>query len=770
MSYNVNFTDTTSNKQPITVFDDTSNDSTSLIFPGRNVTGYGQIIAENFLHLLENFAAPTQPEAPVEGQLWYDTNSGILQIFDSEKWKAASGIQKGPTEPAVTTSNIGELWIDTVNQQLRIFTGSRWILVGPSESSIDGLRYGPAVERVFDSDNITRNVIIFYVADVPVAVISKDSFTPKSTIQGFEFIRAGLNVATPANAQESNQFSSIFSGGTLPKLFGIASSSDALNILGTSIEAGKFVRTDAPNQTIEFGINIRNNNGITVGTDGTFNIGTTPTSARLYNSAPGSSLDLQVNRNGIASTILRVIDNRVGINKASPEQALDVDGNILTNGNVIITNTTESTNINNGALRVAGGASITRNLRVGGGLDLTGPSITNDIRPRTTDVNDLGTTSQRWRTVYTETIQADNIIGNLSGNIGGNANTATALREFTTFNIIGDIALRTSTPIKFDGQIEGREKVFDTVITANIIKGKTEPFPNRSKKTDYILTYRASEDTPGSPSRGLYKQTRDIFLGDLGVPIGAIMPFAGTNIPSGYLLCDGSEVEIVRYRDLFDVISDTYSKTRFLADQLVKDQVYTIEIAGTTNWTAIGASSNAVGTVFTALGPGVGTGAAFTTSYIGRGTFRLPDLRGRFPLGRDNMDNGVSVPTASGTFRDSGGGNADRVPDTKADILGADAGQSSVTLEKTNLPEHEHSLRNASGVQFSAVRLDSAISPPATSGSGPTAPGQAQYLTDSGGIKKPTLTFQLGTPVGIMNPYLTINYIIRSGPDALENS
>ena len=57
------------------------------------------------------------------------------------------------------------------------------------------------------------------------------------------------------------------------------------------------------------------------------------------------------------------------------------------------------------------------------------------------------------------------------------------------------------------------------------------------------------------------------------------------------------------------------------------------------------------------------------------------------------------------------------------------------------------------------------IEPDATTGLGPTAPGQAQYLKDSGGIKKPAGT-SLGTAIGTMNPYLTLNYIIRSGPAA----
>ena len=297
MPYIVNFTDS-ENKSPITVFDNTSSQDTSLTFPGRNVTGYGQIIAENFLKLLENFASASQPVNPIEGQLWYDTTNGVLQLYDNTNWKAASNIQKSPTEPSVETSKVGELWVDTTNQQLRIYTGSRWLLVGPSESAIDGLRYGPAIEKIVDQDNFDKNVLILYIADTPVAIVSKDTFTPKIQIAGFDRILSGINIATPANSDEETAFASIFLGGSLPKLVGTAKNADALNVSGTEVAAGKFLRSDTTNTT-EFSFNIRNNQGLVVGIDGNFQLTTSSTAAKIYNSAAGSSLDLQVNRNGV---------------------------------------------------------------------------------------------------------------------------------------------------------------------------------------------------------------------------------------------------------------------------------------------------------------------------------------------------------------------------------------------------------------------------------------------------------------------------------------
>jgi microcystin-dependent protein len=762
MPYSVNFTDK-ENKTPITVFDNTSSTDTSLTFPGRNVTGYGQIIAENFLALLENFASADEPINPIEGQLWYNSTDGVLQIWDNTAWKAASGIQKGVSEPSVAASKVGELWVDTTNQQLRIFTGTRWILVGPSESAVDGLRYGPVVEKIADSDNIDRFILVFYIADIPVIVFSKDSFTPKTIISGFDVVRSGINISNPSTAPEIAEFV----GGFEPILFGTATRANALNVGGIEVESGKFLRSDTINTT-DFAFNIRNNNGVTVGVDGTFNIGTTATAAKIYNSAAGSSIDIQTNRDGIPSTILKVVDNRVGINQATPSQALDIDGSLTLTGSIIVTNNTASTNLNNGSFRTAGGVAISKNLVVGDGADITGTTQVNNLQPKTTELYDLGTGLRRWRTIRAKTIIADDIQGILSGNISGNANTATSLTNITSFQLAGDVI---SPAIQFDGQVGSYTKVFNTSLTANIIASKDQPFPNVSKPTDFVLTYRASEASLASS--GLLKQTRDTFVGDLGIPIGGIIPYAGANAPYGFLFCDGSEVERTKFSVLYDVIGTTYNGLAAL---------------------------------------------------IGVNTFRLPDLRGRFALGKDNMDNAGTVPIVTGGFVDAGGGTTGRVPDVKAVTLGGDAGQSSTTLTLANLPEHSHTL--SSGTQdYSAISVSTTIDPAATTGLGPTAPGQAQYLKDSGGVKKPllgtitgtisgttltvaTVSFGIVAPgatlsgvgitpgttivsgsgstwtisnshtiaaaipmnlsgvtsIGIMNPFLTINYIIRSGP------
>lgn len=689
MPYIVNFTDR-ENKLPITVFDNTSNTDTSLTFPGRNVSGYGQTIAENFLSLLENFAKSTAPINPIEGQLWYDTSEGNLKLWDSNNWKAAGSVQKGTVQPIEDESRVGELWVDTANQQLYLFSGSRWILVGPTFSS--GLRSGPIVDSVFDSDNIARTILIFYVEDIPVIIFSKDSFTPKLPIDGFITIKSGLNITSL----------DVGVGGFDTKIWGTAESAESLVVSGANIPSSKFLRTDVVN-TVDFGLNIRNNSGVTIGSDGNFNLSSSTTAAKIYNSDQGSSIDLQVNRGGTPYTTLRILENRVGINVAAPNEALEVSGNAVVTGSIILTSTTASTNLNNGTFRTAGGVAISKNLLVGDGIDVTGSANLQNVTPKINNQYDLGSELKRWNVVRAKTVIADSIVGVLDGNISGNASTATNLKSSTTFKMEGDV---TAESFQFDGQVGGLTKTFTTTLTANIISAKPSPVPNVSQDNDTVLVFRSGT--------GLIKETRNVFVGDLGVPIGAILPYAGSEAPDGYLLCDGSEVEKAKYSKLFDIIGTSYNGTTPLA---------------------------------------------------GVNTYRLPDLRGRFPLGKDNMDNGMQVPNSTGGFVDAGGGNADRVPGTEADILGSGSGSSQTTLSTSNLPNHEHNMQGSTGQQYYAFRRDTAV--PTDSGAflgfGPTALNEGQYLPSSGGIKT---AGSLGTPITVMNPFLTLNYIIRSGPPA----
>lgn len=63
--------------------DGSVNTSTSLTLIGQGVTSYGTDQNENLVYLLENFAKPTSPSAPVLGQLWYNSDEDTLYAYGS---------------------------------------------------------------------------------------------------------------------------------------------------------------------------------------------------------------------------------------------------------------------------------------------------------------------------------------------------------------------------------------------------------------------------------------------------------------------------------------------------------------------------------------------------------------------------------------------------------------------------------------------------------------------------------------------------------------
>lgn len=74
---------------PISVEDGSVNTETQLKLVGKNYIGYGEAIAENFLHLLEHFASDSEPNTATArvGQLYFNTTNENFYYFDGTEWK-----------------------------------------------------------------------------------------------------------------------------------------------------------------------------------------------------------------------------------------------------------------------------------------------------------------------------------------------------------------------------------------------------------------------------------------------------------------------------------------------------------------------------------------------------------------------------------------------------------------------------------------------------------------------------------------------------------
>jgi hypothetical protein len=166
-----------SGEQLIVLEDGTIDTSTSLGLVGRNYVGYGETQNENFIYLLENFAGDSAPQRPLTGQIWFDTDTKLANIYDGINWNPI-GVKVSETEPIDPTS--GSLWLDTTSDQLKIYNGTEWGLVGPEAVAGFGITRARSTSLV-DTIGNAHPVIFFEIDDVVIAIGSSETFVINST-------------------------------------------------------------------------------------------------------------------------------------------------------------------------------------------------------------------------------------------------------------------------------------------------------------------------------------------------------------------------------------------------------------------------------------------------------------------------------------------------------------------------------------------------------------------------------------------------------------
>ena len=140
----------------LTTIEDASLDNTTnLTFVGRNYSGYGEVVNENFVKLLENFANTTQPTRPVIGQLWFDTTTKQLKVCsDGGTFKGLANIYIQETTPNLPKR--GDMWWDSASKQLKAYDGATFLIVGPPTSASSKATW-VSVEEIAEGD--TLNVL-----------------------------------------------------------------------------------------------------------------------------------------------------------------------------------------------------------------------------------------------------------------------------------------------------------------------------------------------------------------------------------------------------------------------------------------------------------------------------------------------------------------------------------------------------------------------------------------------------------------------------------
>lgn len=235
--------------------------STDLTLIGKNTSNFGEHLNENFVKLLENFASTSQPNNPLTGQIWYDTNELRLKVYSGQQWKQGSGPIVSGTAPLTTSLTQGDFWIDSAENQLYFYDGEEGLqLAGPVYKKSQGLS-GFEVRTVKDTDNIERTILVLWLGGSVLGIFSKNTVNFSLSAGTFSTgtvnnpIRPGFNICN------------IPVGGTNTlKLNATASVAETLVLTnGTIISGNSLVRNDVSNPVIQGTLNLVNNSCLKLG-------------------------------------------------------------------------------------------------------------------------------------------------------------------------------------------------------------------------------------------------------------------------------------------------------------------------------------------------------------------------------------------------------------------------------------------------------------------------------------------------------------------------
>jgi hypothetical protein len=343
--------------------------SSSITLIGKNYSGFGELLNENFVKLLENFSNSTRPIRPIRGQLWFDTSELRLKVYTGNEFKAVGSAALTPQQPLGLGS--GDLWYNTASDQLYFYDGTSTILVSPAYSRLQK-KSGFIVETVKDIQSRDQTVVLLYVGGALLGIFSNTAFRPLNEIVGYprdQDVNIGFNTGKFPGFENNPAFDVKFD----------VTVSNSERLLGQPITA--FVRTDTPSVSMLGSITSSSNDGYTFGT---FNQASIKISQLgdlvIGNFDRGRGFQVQLNKNDVElrtvinarseTDIIDIFEN-VPTSLTRVGGSLTVAGDLTVLGDTVTLNTSTLT-VEDKTIELARGVSITNANADGGGIILKG--------------------------------------------------------------------------------------------------------------------------------------------------------------------------------------------------------------------------------------------------------------------------------------------------------------------------------------------------------------------------------------------------------------
>ena len=356
MAYIVNKTDGTA---VTTITDGTIDNTTSLTLFGKSYSGFGELLNEDLVKLLENSASTSAPTSPLKGEVWFDTTVNQLKVYDGTSFKPSGGAKSQASAP--TSPSAGDLWIDSTNSQLYFYTGSAFILAGPVYTSGQTLS-GFKIETVTNDSAVSKVIASMYSGNTRVAILSAETFTPSgaSNLTGFATVNAGITLRDGIGA--------VFSGTTTSAQF--LNTTGTTNSSGTVIAGGNFMRKDAA-QTTTGAITIAADTGLLVGEGSDLRLTVSGIDATIANVSEDGNLSVQIRDGAVTKTPIAITGSTGNIALTGD---VTITGNLNVSGEYA--NTTSNINIIDDAFVKLN----TGNSQVDAGIIAETDSLTDDAR------------------------------------------------------------------------------------------------------------------------------------------------------------------------------------------------------------------------------------------------------------------------------------------------------------------------------------------------------------------------------------------------------
>ena len=479
MSYKLNKTDGTLLVDLVDGQLDTTTTDISLI--GKNYSGFGESLNENLIKMLENFAKSSAPSNPLKGQLWYDTSTQRVKVYDGVGFRTSGAPSVQAQQPSTLVA--GDLWIDSDANQLYFYDGTDLELAGPIYTKTQG-KSGFEVVTLVDTFNNSHIVMKYFIAGTTVGVWSNTEFTPATgfTISGITgAIKKGF---TPVSLTDF-------------RYRGIADQANALrDATGNVKSAAQFLPADA-SATTTGTLTVQNSGGVTIGLAQNNVLKVVGTSFVSENQLSNHDWKVRVRKptGFIDALVVDTSESHFGVFKTDPQYALHVGGDAKIDGDLLVAGATvnvETQNLRiedkNIELAITSDSTVLNNSQVdGGGIILKSSQIDKEWLWKNT--TQAWTSSDNIDLAPTKGYKVDGAEVLNKTEIGATVTQALGLTQIGTLTTLSvdDITLNGNAISTSTSALQITSNGAITITNNQKISGLADPIANQDAATKFYV-------------------------------------------------------------------------------------------------------------------------------------------------------------------------------------------------------------------------------------------------------------------------------------------